>query len=88
MEPSIRKYLAEMGRRGGRASRRYLSPEQAREMVRVREARRAYRQFHTACFWSFDPNYRVTAEDIPWVAGRLREFGGREGWRIGSALCR
>ena len=40
----IRKYLAEIGRRGGIKSRRALSPETARRMVAIREARRAARQ--------------------------------------------
>lgn len=41
---SIRKYLAEIGRRGGTKSRRALAPETARRMVAIREARRAARQ--------------------------------------------
>ena len=56
-------------------------------MVRVREAGRAYKQFHTSCFWSFDLNYRITEKDIPWVASRLMEFGGRDGWNVGTRLC-
>jgi hypothetical protein len=59
METKVRDYLAEIGRRGGRKTRRTLDPETAREMVRVREARRAYRRFHARCFWSFDPDYRI-----------------------------
>ncbi len=59
MERSVRDYLAEIGRRGGRKSRRSLDPEDAREMVRVREARRVYRRFHAECFWSFDPDYPI-----------------------------
>ena len=38
---SLRKYLAEIGRRGGIKSRRELKPETARRMVAIREARRA-----------------------------------------------
>ena len=41
---SIRKYLAEIGRRGGIRSRRVLEPETARRMVAIREARRAVRR--------------------------------------------
>jgi hypothetical protein len=41
---SIRKYLAEIGRRGGIRSRRELDPETARRMVAIREARRAARR--------------------------------------------
>jgi len=88
MDRRTREYLANIGRLGGMRSRRSLSPEQARQMVRVREARRAYRRFHSSCFWSFDPAYRITDRDIEWVAGRLMEFGGREGWQLGARLCR
>lgn len=88
MDPRTRDYLANIGRRGGRRSRRSLTPEQARLMVRLREAQRAYRKFHTSCFWSSDIDYRITENDIEWVARRLMEFGGREGWEVGARLCR
>jgi hypothetical protein len=88
MERSIREYLAEIGRRGGRASRRELSSEQARAMVRVREARRAYRRFHAQCFWSYAPDLRITEVDVPWVAEQLRRHGGREAWDVAARLCR
>lgn len=87
MDATTRKYLASIGKRGGQKSRRALSPDEARRMVRVREARRAYKRFHTSCFWSFDSNYRITEKDIPWVAARLMEFGGRSGWEQGARLC-
>jgi hypothetical protein len=87
MDRRIKKYLAAIGRRGGRKSRRELTPEAARDMVRVREARRAFRRFHESCFWSSPPDYRVTLVDLPWVAEQLRTYGGREGWRIGNRLC-
>lgn len=57
-------------------------------MVRVREARRAYRRFHAQCFWSFDPLYRIGPGDVDWVAQQLRRHGGREAWEIASKLCR
>jgi general stress protein YciG len=37
----VREYLAEIGRRGGEASRRQLTKSHARQMVDVREAKRA-----------------------------------------------
>ncbi len=86
VEDGIRKYLAEIGRRGGKRSRRTLSSEAARDMVRVREARRAFRTFHAQCFWSSDPNYRVRQEDIPWVVQGLSEHGGRRGLEVARAL--
>ena len=88
MDRSVRAYLAEIGRRGGRKSRRALDPRTAREMVRVREARRAYRRFHAECFWSFDPAYRVGPSDVAWVAEQLRKHGGRDAWETARKLCR
>lgn len=88
MDPAVRRYLARIGARGGQKSRRALSGAQAREMVQVREARRAFRRFHTRAFWSFDPGYRITARDVAWVAERLMTHGGREGWDVGAKLCR
>ncbi|MEI6217614.1 MAG: CcdC protein domain-containing protein, partial [bacterium] len=38
---SVSAYLASIGRKGGKRSRRHLSVEEARNMVRVRETRRA-----------------------------------------------
>lgn len=87
MQRDVRAYLAEIGRRGGSKSRRTLDPTTARRMVQVREARRAYRRFHTRCFWSFDPDYLVRETDIAWVADRLRRHGSREAWVVASKLC-
>ncbi len=87
MERSVRDYLADIGRRGGRKSRRTLDPETARAMVRVREARRAYRRFQAECFWSFDPAYVVRPSDVAWVAAQLRKHGGREAWEAARKLC-
>jgi hypothetical protein len=88
MDETIRTYLSEIGRRGGQASRRELSPEAARRMVAVREARRAYRRFHAQCFWSCDPGLKVTAADVAWVADQLRRHGGWEAWQVAARLCR
>jgi len=88
VEREVKAYLAEIGRRGGRKSRRVLEPETARKMVRVREARRVYRRFHATCFWSFDPAYRIGPLDVAWVAEQLRKHGGRDAWEVASKLCR
>jgi len=88
MNQAVREYLAEIGQRGGRASRRALSSEQARDMVRVREARRAYRRFHAQCFWSYQPGLRIAAADVPWVVEQLRRHGGRQAWDVAARLCR
>ena len=88
MKKEVRSYLAEIGRRGGKKSRRTLDPETARDMVRVREARRAYLRFNARCFWSFDPDYRIGLADVAWVAQQLRRHGGREAWDAARKLCR
>ena len=88
MRDPIREYLAEIGRRGGRKSRRTLDPETAREMVRVREARRAFRRFRTRCFWSCRPDLEIGPDDVEWVAETLMKYGNRKAWEIGRRLCR
>jgi hypothetical protein len=88
MDRKLRAHLSQLGRIGGRKSRRQLTAEQARALVRIREAGRAYRRFHTQCFWSFDPELRITQADVPWVAERLMTFGGRVGLELGEKLCR
>lgn len=84
----VRSYLARIGSRGGRKSRRTLDPETARAMVRVREARRAFRRFRVTCFWSCRPDLVITAADVPWVADQLMKHGNREAWHAGAKLCR
>ena len=88
MADNIREYLAEIGRRGGKKSRRTLDSETARDMVRVREARRAYRRFRTSCFWSYRPDLLVGLDDVDWVAETLMKNGNREAWKVGRSLCR
>jgi hypothetical protein len=88
MQPEVRAYLAEIGRRGGRKSRRTLDSETARAMVRVRQARRIYRRFHAECFWSYDPDYCIGMSDVAWVAEQLRKHGGHEAWEAARKLCR
>jgi len=41
VQKKVRKYLAAIGQRGGLASRRELTKSHARQMVAIREARRA-----------------------------------------------
>ena len=88
MDKTVKKYLAKIGAAGGRRSRRTLSSLDAKAMVRVREARRAFRRFHAQCFWSYDPNYLVTLDDTGWVAEQLMKNGGREAWETGARLSR
>lgn len=78
---------AARGRLGGIRSRRQLDSDTARAMVRVREARRAYRRYHATCFWSYRADLLITAADVPWVAEQLRKHGGREEWDVAARLC-
>jgi hypothetical protein len=40
LSAKVRQYFAEIGRRGGSSSRRELTPQQAKLMVTIREAKR------------------------------------------------
>jgi len=84
----IIQYLSEIGRKGGRKSRRKLSSADARNMVRVREARRAFRRFHARCFWYLREDLEVSLDDIPEIVRGLRQNGGREGFLLAAKLCR
>jgi len=87
MDDPVREYLARIGRRGGEKSRRTLDSETARSMVRIREARRAYRKFHAACFWSYPPDLEIGADEVGWVARTLMKHGNREAWEVAQRLC-
>jgi len=81
------RYLAEIGRLGGLKSRRHLSPEAARAMVAVREARRAYRRFHAECFASLPPDRQVTGADVAWVVEQLLQRGGESARAVGLRIA-
>lgn len=88
MDASTQRYLSEIGRRGGLKSRRFLAPEAAKSMVRLREARRAFKRFRALCFWSFDPARPIASEDVPWVVEQLQKHGNRSAWEAAARLCR
>ena len=69
-------------------SRRTLSSADARDMVRVREARRAFREFHAQCFWYLRPDLPVSLDDVPEIVRGLRRNGGRKGFLVAARLCR
>jgi hypothetical protein len=87
MDKKVRDYLSKIGRAGGKKSRRVLDPAAARRMVAVREARRAYRRFHTSCFWSYRRDLEIGPDQVEWVAEQLQKHGNREAWLIGKSLC-
>lgn len=82
----VGNYLARIGARGGRKSRRTLDSDTARKMVKVREARRAFGRFRSTCFWSCRPDLIIRASDVPWVAEQLMKHGNRDAWRTGAKL--
>jgi len=84
----LSRYFAEIGRKGGATSRRTLSSETARDMVRVREARRAFRKYHAECFWYMPRDMDISKDDVPAIAKGLRQNGGRRGYMIAESLCR
>lgn len=88
MQKAVKKYLSKIGQKGGRKSRRSLSSEQAKDMVKLREARRAFKKFYSRCFWSYDQNYRIKMQDVAWVIEQLKKHGGHEAWVTAEKLCR
>ncbi len=57
-------------------------------MVRVREARRAFREFHAQCFWSYRKDLEIGSEHVDWVAEQLRKNGDMRAWKVAERLCR
>jgi len=84
----VHAYLSRIGRVGGRKSRRHLSSKDAHNMVRLREARRAFRMFHAQCFWHMPEDLPITQADIPAIIRGLRTDGGRRGYLAAERLCR
>ncbi len=88
MNKHIVRYLSRIGKVGGKKSRRQLSSDEARLMVRVREARKLFKKYYAQCFWSYDINYKIEKSDIPWVGDQLMKNGDRKLWSLGVKLCR
>jgi hypothetical protein len=57
-------------------------------MVRLREARRAFRAFHAQCFWYMREDMDITLADVPAIVRGLRQNGGRKGYLLAAKLCR
>ena len=84
---AVRAYFSRIGRKGGVRSRRELSSAEARNMVRIREARRALQEFHSQCFWYLRRDMAVTLDDIPEIIRGLRRNGGRRGFLVAARLA-
>jgi hypothetical protein len=87
-EDAVRAYMAQMGSRGGKKSRRTLDPAQARRMVAVREARKAYRKYRHMCFWSYRDDVRIDENDVMWVVQGLKDEGNREVYECARRIHR
>jgi len=87
MDKSIKNYLSKIGQKGGKKSRRKLSTEQSLNMIKVREARRAYKEFYDSCFWSFKKDLVIKSSDVRWVAEQLKKNGNRKAWLKAKKLC-
>lgn len=87
MQQEVKDYLSKIGRKGGRKSKRKLSSNEARRMLRIREAQRAYREFYSRCFWSFSASLKIGEKDIPWVVDQLMKNGDRKAYLKGAKLA-
>lgn len=87
MNKKLRQYFSKIGSTGGKKSKRALTSEDALKMVLVREARRAFKKYYTSCFWSYNPNHKVTFNDISWIAEKLQKNGDLAAWKLSKKLC-
>ena len=51
-------------------------------------ARKAFKEFHVQCFWSWQENPEITEETIPLIVRALRIHGGARGYQIAAEPCR
>ena len=51
-------------------------------------AQRAFREFHSRCFWFMREDLRVGVADLPAIVKGLRAHGNREAFFIAAQLCR
>jgi len=89
-EPSepIKAYLREIGRKGGQKSRRSLDPAQARRMVALREARKAFSEYRNQCFWSCKPDLAIGMALVPMVIKTLKAEGDRRAYEKARSIQR
>jgi hypothetical protein len=88
MNKEIRSYLSEMGRKGGKKSRRRLTPEQARRMVAVREAQKAYDEHRHQYFWYSPESLKINEESVPFVIKGLMTEGDRSAFEKARRIKR
>jgi hypothetical protein len=84
----VSTYLAKIGSQGGKKSRRVLTPAQAKRMVAVREARKAFRQHRHEYFWSYRDDARIDASSIPMVIDGLKTEGNRRAYEWARKIQR
>lgn len=94
----VKADLQDIGAKGGRKSRRKLAPAQARRMVAVREARRAFRENYPVLFWSAPKNMQIGEGHVPYIIDEMKREGNREAylkagqiqrlWKAGGGSCR
>ncbi len=84
----MKSYLAQMGSIGGKKSRRQLKPEQARRMVAVREAQKAYDAHRHVYFWSSPDGMKIREESVPFVVKGLMSEGNRHAFELARRIQR
>lgn len=87
MEQALKRYLSDIGRRGGLKSRRKLSPSEATLMVKIREAKKAFKEYYSLCFWHLKPDLKITRDNLHLIVKGLKNHGDRRAFNIASRLC-
>lgn len=77
-----------IGRKGGLKSKRRLSKKDAKMMVKLREAKKAFKKFYSRCFWHMKPDLKITPNNIHLIVRGLKNYGNREAFFTAYKLCR
>ena len=81
-------HFTRIGPKAGSRIRRSRSSADDQDVVRVRDARRAFRDFYAQCFWYLRPDMQITLREVPQIVRGLRQNGGRQGFLVAERLCR
>ena len=66
----------------------YVKSRTEQAARRAGRAQEIFRSQYARCFWHYDPQLRITPENVSLVVAGLRKYGGREGLQLAEELCR
>lgn len=64
-----------------------VSASTAHEGDLLRRAQKIFKEYYAQCFWHFDPDHRVSRDNLDLLIEGLRLNGGRAGYILADELC-